>query len=84
MLCCGTTPMPVALAGVGRRQKVSPKPDRPCYEAPVSPAGVSSLSPVTTIGRRGGSAIHAALHYSPPPVVGALITTQRVLASGLP
>jgi class 3 adenylate cyclase len=26
----------------------------------------------------------AALHYSPPPVVGALITTQRVLASGLP
>jgi hypothetical protein len=35
-------------------------------------------------GRRGGSAIHAALHYSPPPVVGALITTQRVLASGLP
>jgi hypothetical protein len=32
----------------------------------------------------GGSAIHAALHYWPPPVVGALITTQRVLASGLP
>ena len=26
----------------------------------------------------------AALHYWPPPVVGALITTQRVLASGLP
>jgi trehalose/maltose hydrolase-like predicted phosphorylase len=23
-------------------------------------------------------------HYWPPPVVGALITTQRVLASGLP
>jgi hypothetical protein len=35
-------------------------------------------------GRRGGSAIHAALHYWPPPAVGALITTQRVLASGLP
>jgi len=35
-------------------------------------------------GRRGGSTIHAALHYWPPPVVGALITTQRVLASGLP
>jgi hypothetical protein len=35
-------------------------------------------------GRRDGSAIHAALHYWPPPVVGALITTQRVLASGLP
>jgi len=35
-------------------------------------------------GTRDGSAIHAALHYWPPPVVGALITTQRVLASGLP
>jgi hypothetical protein len=28
--------------------------------------------------------LSAALHYWPPPVVGALITTQRVLASGLP
>ena len=28
--------------------------------------------------------LFAALHYWPPPVVGALITTQRVLASGLP
>ena len=32
----------------------------------------------------GRTAIHAALHYWPPPLVGALITTQRVLASGLP
>jgi adenylate cyclase len=49
-------------------------------------------TPTSTARRPNGSPpmvvlaglLFAALHYWPPPVVGALITTQRVLASGLP
>jgi hypothetical protein len=40
---------------------------------------------VKLLGQSGGDRQgHAAQRYWPPPVVGALITTQRVLASGLP
>jgi len=45
---------------------------------------VVGLSGKDFSGYFGSSVFPGSEHYWPPPVVGALITTQRVLVSGLP